>query len=177
MMKEYSSRSASGKTAEAKKGASMIHLLFICHGNICRSPMAEFIMKELVRQKGLSGKFLITSLAATEEETGHDIYPPAQRILKEKQIPFSHRKARRLTMADYDWADYIPVMDEENREDVARLSGGDRACKASLLLSWAGEDREVSDPWYTGDFEKAYRDIRKGCEALLEKLAPFYTAE
>lgn len=150
----------------------MIHLLFICHGNICRSPMAEAIMKELVRRKGLTGRFLITSLAATAEEIGHDIYPPAKEMLTRKGIPFKKRKARLMTDADYDWADRILIMDEENRRDVNRLSGGDKAHKVSLLLSWAGEDREVADPWYTGDFEKTYEDLRKGCEALLEALEP-----
>lgn len=102
-----------------------IHILFICHGNICRSPMAEMIMKEMVRQKGLEAKFEISSMAATTEEMGHDIYPPAKRALDAHHIPYTKRKASLITERDYRWADYIIAMDEENMYDLSRLTQGD----------------------------------------------------
>lgn len=148
-----------------------IHILFICHGNICRSPMAEMIMKEMVRQKGLAAKFEISSMAATTEEIGQDIYPPAKRALTAHRIPYTKRKAALITMKDYDWADYIIAMDEENMYDLSRLTQGDPEKKISRLLDWAGEARDVADPWYTGNFEKTYEDIVKGCRAVLEKLS------
>lgn len=123
-----------------------IHILFICHGNICRSPMAEMILKELVRQKGLEGKFEISSMAATTEEMGHDIYPPAKRALDAHRIPYTKRKAALITERDYRWADYIIAMDEENIHDLSRLTQGDRDKKISRLLYWAGEKRDVADP-------------------------------
>lgn len=148
-----------------------IHILFICHGNICRSPMAEMIMKEMVRQKGLEAKFEISSMAATTEEMGHDIYPPAKRALDAHHIPYTKRKASLITERDYRWADYIIAMDEENLDDLSRLTQGDPEKKVSRLLDWAGEARDVADPWYTGNFEKTYEDIEKGCRAVLEKFS------
>ncbi len=146
----------------------MIHITFVCHGNICRSPMAEFIMKDLVKKAGLSDTISITSVAATTEEIGHDMYPPAQRILTRKGIPFTHRKARLFTQADYEKSDYIVCMDTENLEDLSYLTHGDPEKKVSLLLDWAGEHREVADPWYTGDFERTYQDVLVGCRTLLK---------
>lgn len=148
-----------------------IHILFICHGNICRSPMAEMVMKEMVRQKGLEGKFEISSMAATTEEIGQDIYPPAKRTLTAHRIPYTKRSATLITMKDYAWADYIIAMDEENIHDLSRLTQGDRDKKISRLLYWAGEKRDVADPWFTDDYEKTYADIVKGCRAVLEKLS------
>ena len=143
-------------------------ITFVCHGNICRSPMAEFIMKDLVQKAGLSDTISITSVAATTEEIGHDMYPPAQRMLTRKGIPFTHRRARLFTDSDYQKSDYIVCMDTENLEDMAYLTHGDRSKKVSLLLDWAGEHREVADPWYTGDFEQTYQDVLLGCQALLK---------
>lgn len=148
-----------------------IHILFICHGNICRSPMAEMIMKDMVRQRGLDGKYDISSMAATTEEMGHDIYPPAKRALDAHHIPYTKRKASLITEKDYRWADYIIAMDEENIHDLSRLTHGDPDKKVSRLLDWAGETRDVADPWYTGNFEKTYEDIAKGCRAVLENLS------
>lgn len=148
-----------------------IHILFICHGNICRSPMAEMVMKEMVRQKGLEAKFEISSMAATTEEIGQDMYPPAKRALDAHHIPYTKRKASLITERDYRWADYIIAMDEENIHDLSRLTQGDPEKKISRLLDWAGEARDVADPWYTGNFEKTYEDIEKGCRAVLEKLS------
>ena len=148
-----------------------IHILFICHGNICRSPMAEMIMKEMVRQKGLEGKFEISSMAATTEEVGHDIYPPAKRTLQAHHIPYTKRKAALMTRKDYEEADYVIAMDEENLDDLSRLTHGDPDKKISRLLYWAGEKRDVADPWFTDDYEKTYGDIVKGCRAVLERLS------
>ena len=148
----------------------MIKVLFICHGNICRSPMAEFVLKDMVKKAGLEDRFRIDSVAATREEIGNDMYPPAKRKLREKGIPFSPRAARLLVRADYDRFDYLIGMDEENLDDMLRICGGDSEKKISLLLEWAGISRDVADPWYTGNFEATYRDLITGCSALLESL-------
>lgn len=148
-----------------------IHILFICHGNICRSPMAEMVMKEMVRQKGLEAKFEISSMAATTEEIGQDMYPPAKRALTAHRIPYTKRKAALITRKDYEKADYIIAMDEENIHDLSRLTRGDPDKKISRLLYWAGGKRDVADPWFTGDYEKTYEDIVMGCRAVLEKLS------
>ncbi len=149
----------------------MTHILFVCHGNICRSPMAEFIMKDLVRKAGLSSEISVDSVACTTEEIGHDMYPPAKKILTAKGIPFSPRRARLITQEDYEKADLILAMDRENLRRLTRLLGEDKAGKIRLLLSYTGSPREVADPWYTGDFEETYQDIAAGCLAVLEKLA------
>lgn len=146
----------------------MTHILFVCHGNICRSPMAEFIMKALIRKAGCEKAITVDSVAATTEEIGNDMYPPAKRMLTKKGIPFSPRRARLITASDYARADYILCMDEENLADLDRLTCGDPEKKVSLLLSWAGRRAEVADPWYTGDFEETYDDLVEGCHALLE---------
>lgn len=146
----------------------MTHILFVCHGNICRSPMAEFIMKALIRKAGCEKAITVDSAAATTEEIGNDMYPPAKRMLAKKGIPFTPRRARLITKEDYDCADYIVCMDEENLYDLSRLTRGDPKKKVSLLLSWAGRRGEVADPWYTGDFEETYDDLVEGCHALLK---------
>lgn len=147
----------------------MTRILFICHGNICRSPMAEFIMKELARRAGRSGEFSIASAAATREEIGHDMYPAAKKKLRAMGIPFAPRAARLITPADYEEADLIPVMDQENLRSLRRLLGEDRDGKIRLLMELAGKSGEVADPWYTGDFDQAYRDIFQGCEGILTR--------
>lgn len=145
----------------------MTRILFICHGNICRSPMAEFIMKDLVTKAGLAGQFDIASAAATTEEIGRDMYPPAKRKLREKGVPFAPRAARLITPADYAAANVVPVMDRENLRRLARLLGPDREGKIRLVMEYAGERREVADPWYTGDFETTYQDLLRACTGLL----------
>ena len=148
----------------------MVRVLFICHGNICRSPMAEMIMKDMVRQRELDEKYEISSMAATTEEVGHDIYPPAQRTLTAHHIPFTKRRAALMTRKDYEEADYVIAMDEENLDDLCRLTQGDPEKKISRLLDWAGEARDVADPWFTKDYEKTYDDVVKGCKGILGKL-------
>ena len=148
----------------------MIRILFICHGNICRSPMAEFIMKYLVSEAGRSKNFIISSAATTTEGLGNDIYPNAKAELKKHGIPFERRQARQIKSSDYkDW-DYIIAMDEENLNDILYIVKHDPENKVRLLMSFTGEEnkhKSVSDPWYTRDFFKAYNDIYRGCEALL----------
>ena len=146
----------------------MTKILFVCHGNICRSPMAEFILKDMIRRDGLESKIFVESAAATTEEIGNDMYPPAKRKLREKGIPFSPRSARIMTRSDYGKYDYIIGMDEENLYDMRRICGGDASKKISLLLDWTSSPRDVADPWYTGNFEATYQDLIKGCSALME---------
>ena len=148
----------------------MTKILFVCHGNICRSPMAEFMLKDMVKKAGEEENFAIASMAATREEIGNDLYPPAKRKLREKGISFSPRGARQMTRADYEKFDYIIGMDEENLYDMRRICGGDPEKKISLLLDWTDTPRDVADPWYTGNFEATYRDLDAGCSALLQKL-------
>ena len=145
-------------------------ILFICHGNICRSVMAEMVMKELCRQAGVEELFEIDSAAVSREEIGNDIYPPAKRKLREKGIPFAFHAARQITRADYESYDYIICADRSNLRWLERIIGEDTAHKVSLMMSWVGETRDVADPWYTGDFEAAYRDIAESCRAILRQL-------
>ena len=148
----------------------MMRILFICHGNICRSPMAEFIFKDLVRQAGLERRFEIASAATSREEIGNDMYPPAKKCLRGHGVPFSPRAARQVTPRDYDDYDLLIIMDDLNRRNLERILPRDPAGKVRTLLSFTGRDAVIPDPWYTDDFESAYRDIRRGCEALLASL-------
>lgn len=148
----------------------MKKILFVCLGNICRSPMAEFIFKDMVKQAGLEKDFYIESAATSDEEWGNDVYPMAKQKLYEEGIPFTKRRARQMTRADYDKFDLICAMDLSNLRNIDRITGGDPEGKVSLLLDWAGEHRSISDPWYTRDFDAAYNDIVRGCEALLERI-------
>ena len=158
----------------------MTKILFICHGNICRSPMAEFVMKQLVEQAGRADEFEIASAAVSTEEIGNDIYPPAKRMLAAKGVPFTHRAARQMTRADYAYYDYIVCMDQSNLRWMNYIIGEDTEHKVSLLKQWFyGElnaqmvnDQmvNISDPWYTGDFTKAYSDILEGCQGMLKQL-------
>ena len=149
--------------------ADMTKILFICHGNICRSVMAEFVMKELCRQEGCADAFEIASAAVSTEEIGNDIYPPAQRKLCEKGIPFTHHAARQITRADYAYYDYIICADHSNLRWLSRIIGEDDAHKVSLMMQWVGAERDVADPWYTGDFEAAYRDIEQACRGIVSR--------
>ncbi len=148
----------------------MIKVLFICHGNICRSPMGEFILKKMVKEKGLADEFEIASAATSTEEIGNPVYPPAKRKLKEHGIDCSGKYAVQLKRSDYDRYDYFLCMDNRNIQNTLRIFGSDPEGKVSLLLSYCGERREVADPWYTDDFDTAYDDIWRGCRAFLEKL-------
>ncbi len=148
----------------------MKKILFVCHGNICRSPMGEFIMKDLLRNAKLEHEFSVDSCAVSQEEIGNDTYPPAKRKLQEKGIPFTPRHARQITKEDYRTSDVILVMDQQNIRWMNRILGGDPDNKVHLLMEYTGSNQSVADPWYSGDFEEAYQDIHRGCVALLEAL-------
>ena len=148
----------------------MTKILFVCHGNICRSTMAECVFADLAEKAGLGEHFAVDSAATSTEEIGNPIYPPAARKLREKGVPIRPHAARRMTAADYDAFDLLIGMDEANRRNMTRIAGGDGAGKISLLLDFTDRPGEVSDPWYTRDFERAYQDIRRGCAALLAAL-------
>ena len=148
----------------------MVKILFICHGNICRSPMGEFVMKDLVQKAGLQTAFHIESAATSTEEIGNGIYPPARRKLTEHGISCSGKTARQLRRDDYPKWDYLVGMDEANRRNMNRICGGDPEGKISLLLDHTSRPREVADPWYTGDFERTWQDVLEGCTALLEEI-------
>ena len=148
----------------------MISILFICHGNICRSPMAEFIMKDLVLRSGLSSQIAVESAATSTEEIGSPVYPPARRKLAEHGIRCSGKTARQLQRGDYDRFDLLIGMDWSNMLDIRRIVGGDAAYKLRRLLDYTDTPGDIEDPWYTGDFDAAWRDIEAGCKALLEHL-------
>lgn len=145
-------------------------ILFVCHGNICRSPMAEFVMKHLVEERGLQNLFEIASAATSTEEIGNPVYPPARRKLAEHGIDCQGKTARQMTHGDYRHYDHIIVMDRNNIRNLNRLLGGDPDHKISLLMDYTGRPGEVADPWYTGDFEATWQDVLEGCEGLLESL-------
>ena len=142
-------------------------ILFVCHGNICRSPMAEFIMKDLVHRAGRDGEFDIASAATSTEEIGNPVYPPAQRLLLRHGLDASGKRARQLTPQDYDRYDLLLGMEAYNIRNMMRILGGDPQGKVGLLL-----DRDIADPWFTGDFEATWRDLQAGCQALLQRLTP-----
>ena len=152
-----------------------IKVLMVCHGNICRSPMAEFIMKDLVNKKGLSHRFHIASAATSREEiwngVGNPVYPPAKAELAAHGISCEGKRAVQVTVEDYQNYDYLIVMDTENLRGLRRIIGEDVDNKVSMLLDYAGaKGRSISDPWYTGDFKRTYRDVLAGCEGLLSYL-------
>ena len=148
----------------------MKRILFVCHGNICRSPMAEFIMKDMVAERGLRDKYRIESCATSTEELGRDMYPPAKRCLTSHGIPFEHRSARQMTSDDYDDNDMIIAMDSANLRNMRRFVGNDPEKKVSLMMDHCGRGGDVADPWYTGDFERTYEDITLACGSLLDSL-------
>lgn len=148
----------------------MIKILFVCHGNICRSPMAEFIMKDIVRKHHREGDFVIASAATSGEELGRPVYPPARRILQQHGISCEGKIALRFTPSDYDRYDKIILMDHNNLRNIKRIVPNDFDNKYSLLLDYTSSPGTIADPWYTNDFEKAYRDILRGCEGLYAAL-------
>lgn len=148
----------------------MIKILFVCHGNICRSPMAEFVMKDLVEKAGMKDRFHIESAATSTEEIGNPVYPPARRKLAEHGISCAGHAARQLTRKDYDQFDWLIGMDFANLRNMRRMCGGDEQEKIHLLMDYTHRPGEVADPWYTGNFEATWQDVREGCEGLLQYL-------
>ncbi len=164
-------------------------ILFVCHGNICRSTMAEFVMRHLVREARREGEFEIDSAATSTEELGNDVHPGTRRKLEQAGVPCGHHASRQMSAADYDRFDHIVGMDSENIVGIECLLSGMRGAgyswrplpaaeaaaadpehKVTKLLSWAGVERDVADPWYTGDFDATYRDVLLGCTAMLQQL-------
>ena len=145
----------------------MIKVLFICHGNICRSPMAEFVMKDLVKKKGIEEQFYIASAATSTEEIGNPVYPPARRKLAQVGIRTDGKTARQMTRQDYDKFDYLIGMEDVNVRNMLRITGGDPDGKISRLLDYTGRPGNIADPWYTGNFDDTYDDVLKGCESLI----------
>ena len=171
----------------------MIKILFVCHGNICRSPMAEFVMKKMVQDLRSSSTnagttltaadFEIASAATSTEEIGNPVYPPARHMLAKHGIDCSGKTARQMTTADYEHYDYIVLMDQNNlrnlrwilprdiyERETSAVASNDTPRKVSLLMDWAGKSRDVADPWYTGDFEATWRDVNEGCKAMLKAI-------
>lgn len=164
----------------------MVSILFVCHGNICRSPMAEFVMKRLVEEAKRQDEFLIESAATSTEEIGNPVYPPAKRLLARHGIDCSGKRARQITVRNFETFDYIVLMDENNLRNLCWILPKEtyrRECetfigtpmerrlrKVSLLLDYTESPRDVADPWYTGDFETTWNDVQKGCLALLASL-------
>lgn len=146
----------------------MIKVLFVCHGNICRSPMAEFVMKERLRSSGLDKVIYVESAALHRDELGSDIHYGTREVLDRYDIPYESRAARLVKRSDYDAFDFIIGMDRYNYDDMQRLFKNDPQHKVSLLLDWTGISRDVADPWYTGDFDTTFNDVDAGCLALVE---------
>ena len=151
----------------------MVKILFVCHGNICRSPMAEFVMKDMVHKRGLDSEFEIASAATSREEIGNPVYPLARRKLAEKGIGCTGHHARQITKSDYAQNDLIVCMDHSNIRNTLRITGGDPDHKIVLLLDYTSRvGEEVADPWYTGNFDDTWTDVVEGCTALIEKTMP-----
>ena len=148
----------------------MTRILFICHGNICRSPMAEFVMKDLVKKAGLEAWFHIESAATSTEEIGNPVYPPARRKLTEHGIDCSGKTARQLQNDEYEEYDLLIGMDQANLRNMHRICGGDFEDKMHLLMEYTERPGDVADPWYTGDFDATWQDVEEGCRGLLERI-------
>lgn len=152
----------------------MYRIMFVCHGNICRSPMAEFIFKDLIKKEGREEEFFVSSCATSTEEIwngiGNPVYPPAAEQLRIHGISCNGKRAVQLKKSDYENYDMFVCMDSRNVRNALRILGGDPKLKVSLLMEHTSYGGDVSDPWYSGDFETAYADIDKGCKALLEEL-------
>ena len=148
----------------------MTKILFVCHGNICRSPMAEFVMKHMVKEAGIDDQFEIASAGTSAEELGNPVYPPSRDKMREHGIDSSGKFSRKLRRRDYEDYDYLIGMDSANYRNMCIIFNGDPLRKISLLLDHAGEPRDISDPWYTGGYEQTWQDVNLGCAALLKSI-------
>lgn len=148
----------------------MIKILFICHGNICRSPMAEFVMKDIVARAGLADRFTIASAATSTEEIGNPVHRGTREKLRQYGISVTGKTAVQMKRSDYEKYDYIIGMDDWNIRNILRITGGDPEGKVHKLLSFAGRGGDIADPWYTGNFDETYDDVRAGCEGLMKTL-------
>ncbi len=152
----------------------MIKILFVCHGNICRSPMAEFVMKKLVKEAGLESEFEIASAATSTEEIwngiGNPVYPPVKKLLAKNGINCAEKRARQMTKEDYRRYDFLIGMDNNNIRNMMRILKNDPEEKVHMLMDFTNRPGEVADPWYSGDFETTWRDVNEGCKGLLKSL-------
>lgn len=150
--------------------AHVTKILFVCHGNICRSTMAQYVMQDLVEKNGLADSFVIDSAATSTEEIGNPVDPRTRRKLQQERIHCGNHRARQMTRADYENFDYLIGMDHNNLRNMMRILKNDPLRKVSLLLDWTERPRDIVDPWYSGNFNLTYEDVTEGCEALLKKL-------
>lgn len=148
----------------------MISILFVCLGNICRSPMAESVMAHLIQQAGLSDQITVASAGTSDEESGHGVHPGTRKVLAAHEIPVVPHHAVQMDLDDYKQYDYIIAMEQRNIHNMHRLLGGDPQHKMRLLLDWSSRPRDIADPWYTGNFTQTYDDVQEGCKTLLEHL-------
>ncbi|MCL2719034.1 MAG: low molecular weight phosphotyrosine protein phosphatase [Lachnospiraceae bacterium] len=148
----------------------MTKILFICHGNICRSPMAEFVMKEMVKKAGINDEFYIASAATSTEELGNPVYPGTRKRLAQEGISVAGKHAVQIKRSDYEKYDYLIAMDNRNIVNMMRVFGSDSERKICRLLDYTANPRDIADPWYTGDFDTTYDDVCAGCEALLKEI-------
>lgn len=157
----------------------MIKIMFVCHGNICRSPMAEFIFKDMLVKQSISDRFYISSSATSSEEIwngiGNPVYPPARKELAKHGISCEGKRAVQLTESDYDKYDYFVAMDDNNIRNMIRIFGGDNKNKISKLMDYTSRKGDVADPWYSRHFDIAYRDIYDGCSGLLKEMTEYLT--
>lgn len=170
-------------------GGDKVRVLMVCHGNVCRSTMAQYVLEHLARERGLEGCVFCDSAATSREEIGNDVHRGTRRKLAEEHVPCGHHRARQMTAAEYGSWDYIIGMDAENLDGMYRILLGDTGFgwswapvsatearnadpegKVHLLLDWSKRPRDIADPWYTGNFDATYRDVREGCESLLDHL-------
>lgn len=148
----------------------MHRILFVCYGNICRSPMAEFVLKDMAAKLGMRGEFTIASAATSAEELGNPVYPPARRMLQKHGISCAGKTARQMNRRDYAEFDLLIGMDGQNLRAMRRICGGDPQDKLRLLMEYTDRPGDVADPWYTGDFETTWRDVQEGCRGLIKTL-------
>ena len=148
----------------------MIKVMFVCHGNICRSPMAEFVFLDMIKKRGLSSRITAESSATSTEEIGNDIHYGTKRVLDKYGIAYHRREATQLTRSDYGKYNLFVGMDSANIRNMLRIFGSDPEGKVLKLLDLTNRGGDVADPWYTGDFDATYRDVIEGCEALIDKL-------
>lgn len=154
----------------------MIKILFICHGNICRSPMAEFIFQNLIKQSGYESRLQADSAATSREEIGNPVHPGTLRKLAEQGIPVRDHRARQLTRRDYQEYGLLIGMDSKNFRNMMGILGGDPEGKVKLLLDFTGNPRDIADPWYTGNFDRTFEDISEGCQGLLSEIEKSFLA-